>query len=208
MAESGGSSDASTSSIASILDNGQAQTPSGDFANVFQRLSSGLQSLVVQLQSITTGSGASSTTAAATPTPDGTMTDTPASTAGPPADGPTVFITGADALRTAAMHRPSSGNRALQGDIDAMINDLHGFIQVGSGDAMAAVSGANDNAATTDPPATSQSSGAASDMAATNAFNETIYGYAQTLMQALQNYSVASTNVANTQRDAIVSATG
>ncbi len=210
-AQSGPSSDASTDSIASILDNDPAQTTSGDFANVFQRLSAGLQSLMVQLQSMAGGAGAPS--AAAPPTAGKSGDDDAPPTAGATTDGAATLSAAEDAMRTEAIRHPSGGNRALQGDVDAMINDLRGFIQVGNGDAMAAAdsrkltSSVNDNGAA-DGSTTAAQQSTASDMAAANALGETTYGYAQNLMQALQNYSVASANVSNPQRSALVSTIG
>lgn len=223
--QSGNSSDASTTSIASILDNSsQAQTTSsGDFANVFQRLSSGLQSLMVQLQSMAGTSASSSTAAAASSTTDVSAAST-ATTDATATDTAATDVAATVASDTAAKvdvtHHASGGNRALQGDIDAMINDLHGFIQVASGDASATADTTTASpttggagAAGDSPPATggpassdgnaSASQSAASSAADTAALNETTYGYAQNLMQALQNYSVASANVSNPQSSAI-----
>ncbi len=227
------SAETPTKSTASILDDSQAQTTSGDFANVFQRLSSGLQSLMVQLQSKSGGAAnsASSSSTADASTAEGATADV----AGPPV--------GASAEKADLLHHASGGNRALQGDADAMINDLHGFIQVASGDALAApdaapaAATANDNAAVavlsspisgggadstvptaavdgtaavaTTPSVPSASSDAATAPPASSgnadaaAVGDTTYAYAQTLMQALQNYSAASASVSNPQSNAV-----
>lgn len=218
------SSDATTTASASLADQGQTQTTSGDFANVFQRLSSALQSLMVQSQSTAGETGTSSSVlATTTPTTDDAATGT--ATTG----DTTATSVGDAATQTDEAHHAKSGNRALQGDIDAMINDLHGFIQVANGDAMTTAdntttaSSANDNATTsasslatdgtssTDSSSTTASQAASESAAAntaTNAVGDTTYAYAQTLMQALQNYSAASANASSSQPSAAVSAIG
>jgi hypothetical protein len=199
--QSGTSAGAATNAIASILDNGQVQATSGDFASAFQRLSSGLQALMVQLQSTVSPS------ATATPALGGVAATASSEVA--PVREPGF----------APLHRPSAGNRALQGDIDALVNDLRGLVQVGNGDASSAddggkvASSANDNAdpaasrlaADGTPPAAGPAATASPpEMAAAGALDNSIDSFAQNLLQALQNYSVANAPVANPQRSIAV----
>lgn len=256
--QSGESSDAASGGAASLLDTGSTQTGSGGYASVFQRLSSGLQALMVQMQSITGDGGTSlkNTTVSSgsvSAADSGGGSDPPAlsappgnaSTVDPPVaqpaslsvaatavtpSGPTVTASGTTADDSAVLFHASKGNRALQGDIDAMINDLHGFIQVANGNvlvegevvstpAAASAVTANDNATpTASGPSADEtfpgggnaglSQSAASGDVAGSTFGLTSYGYAQTVTQAVQNYNVASAVTSNPQPAVAVNAVG
>jgi hypothetical protein len=205
----GASSDAATTAISSILDNSQPQAASGDFTNVFQRLSSSLQSLMVQLQSTVAGDGASngpeSLLASSTST---TSTQNSAAT-----------TSTQDSDATDSTERPpTSGNWALKGDINAMLDDLHGFIQVANGDATATA--VNTGTASTNGNAeTNASSSSASNATTTNdaltAISQTADqspsttiatdGFAQSLLQALQSYGATNAATVNSQSRPAVS---
>lgn len=167
----------------SSSDGGTPQSVSGDYASGFQRLSSGLQALMVQLQSVATSGG------------------------DPPTQG---GLAGEGVLFHA-----SRGNRALQGDANALIDDLHGFIQVENGDFSAArqadppmtaasVPSANDNVnpSAAGPPdsgglaqtagAVDLSGSAASGDVSGSSLGLATFGYAPTLTQAVQNYGLAN----------------
>jgi hypothetical protein len=221
-AQSGTGKDASTLAIPSILDNSQTQSASGDFSSAFQRLSSSLQSMMVQLQSSAPSSADAAGTATASTATAGTATD------GATTDTPVASLTGSATTATsgtedmASVHHSTGGNRALQGDASALINDLHGFIQVANGDATVTTDGgsglstANDNVATSTSTAatvTAASSdaatqAAAADRATTNALSDMTYNFAQNLFQAVQNYSAASSSATVAQRSPAVSAVG
>ena len=225
--------DAATTAIPSILDNNQTQAASGDFVSAFQRLSSSLQSLMVQLQSqsSTKTVAASGDSLATTPTSS-------SSTSAP--DGSEDASNGAATTATSAAAAPNpnryyrAGDWALQGDANALLDDLHGFIQVANGDASvpaddhAAIANANDNstyavsnnvAATALPvdgmstsesglPSSSLATASTSDTAAASALSDVTYNFAQNLFQALQNYGAASANATLPQRNESVSAVG
>ncbi|WP_146002657.1 hypothetical protein [Telmatospirillum siberiense] len=178
--QSGESSSASPDAGTSFFDTGQ--TTSGDYATVFQRLSTGLQALMVQLQSIAGNGGTSS-------------------------DPPAVETAIADPPATGGFHA-SGGNRALQSDADAMINDLHGFIQVANGDFFVDGVAVSPVAAASGATANDNATPVASGDVAGSAFGQMSYGYAQAMMRAVRNYSAASAEASGSRPSAAISAVG
>jgi hypothetical protein len=244
--------DRATNAISSILDNSQTQVSSGDYASAFQRLSSSLQALMVQLQGNTSVTPTTASQAAATQdtsTQDSVAQDSTSTTSSATsAQGSDVnATTAANAISTsasmagsgvdqtyAASLRHTGGDRALQGDFNALIDDLHGYIQVANGDAStgtyasATTSTANDNATAASPAATAviaqteqassssptasnsavSASATTSDQAATSALNDVTYKFAQNLAQAMQSYNATGTNATAPQRSEVISAVG
>lgn len=126
----------------------------------------------------------------------------------------------ADASDASAGHAAHGGNRALQGDANALIYDLHGMIQVEDGDLSSAdgvtpaASPATSSNATTASttgvasPAPSSDTASASSTPAAGEWSSVTYSFAQDVMQALQNYTAANANGASSRPDNAVSAVG
>ncbi|MDR3438695.1 hypothetical protein [Telmatospirillum sp.] len=124
---------------------------------------------------------------------------------------------------TGQHHHHSSGNWALQGDIDALVNDLHGLVQVANGEASAVETKVSPSAAAAASAAATTGSGdatagivagqsaaavTASDQVAGTTLETATYGFVQNLQQALQSYGSTAANSNSSQTATTVTAIG
>ncbi|MTJ79435.1 MAG: hypothetical protein F8N37_00205 [Telmatospirillum sp.] len=174
-----------------------------DFDNAFQHLSPDLQAVVVAAQGAAQGGaagGGGATVSSITPAASNSVTDPPTTASG---GAPPDVSAGGTNAATGRQHHQSGGNWALAGSANALINDMHGFVQVANGDVtqedtgqQAAGEGGHPlevpGAGQSGVPAEPQGVAGASPPVADQGLLTTSLGFAQTVVQAVQSYVSAA----------------
>jgi hypothetical protein len=213
---SGNGSASSTGASASTKWSGSQTKTIGrrDFDNAFQHLSSDLQSVMVSAQAAAGDAQAAGSTVAASLGSSTALASTMSSLtqgAAAQSSGLPVPATFADRQTDAASgqhHHHDGGNWALEGDSDALLNDMHGLVQVANGDISSqGVTGTGTARAASAGTASTTTGATASPTApsSTEATTMTAFGFAQNLMQAMGAYG---NSTAANGRSSVVEAIG